>query len=142
MLLQEYAPSAWDKFRDSLPIITFNRDGCTVDVLAVEDGFQTARYTYLPSARVEDHCHPESESVQFHVAGSLNVWFGRRVFTVNDETTKGRMLYIPKGRSHGAEAGPQGATFIAVEQHDGIPTPVIGCPHGVWEVTHDTVLSR
>lgn len=138
--LKDLAAQDMTPYRTAQPIGQYRDHGCLVEILAVKGTQQITRFTYDPHVRIESHAHPDSESVQHFLKGSVLVWSKGRRFVVNAETARqnGPSVFVPRGWSHGAEIGPDGLQFISVERHYGAPVPMAGCPHNVWKVSHDS----
>jgi quercetin dioxygenase-like cupin family protein len=112
-------------------------DGNAGVTLYRDDRFQVQLWVFPPNAKVTDHAHPGLDTWLVRVAGKLKFRLHGKYKPLSEmeRTEWGGMktwtLHVPPGVSHGADIGPEGASFLSLtERLDGEHPESV---HLIWD---------
>lgn len=101
---------------------------CEGITLYREDNFQVQLFIFEPNAVVESHTHPNVDTYQIMLCGSLKFFLdGRNVNVPKLPDARSIMderyhLRLPNNSIHGGVVGPNGASYLSIQHWlDGIP---------------------
>ena len=117
------------------PLFTETIDGVRYELLAIDAPFQAERVIAPAGVPVPQHCHENLDAIEIYESGELHISVAGKTLPVSTGKSRGflggrKAVLIPRGTVHGPGlTGPEGFSFISIQQHDGAPVEVAGCPH-------------
>ena len=99
------------------------RDGHTVTTILHRDGpFQTERVDMAPYVDIEPHCHPHIDSLEYYLAGTACIRIRHRQFQLRPSAASRLCLPILHNTWHSGVVGPEGLSFLSIQQWLVTPT--------------------